>query len=341
MVINFGSQDRAEREIKAMNIKIGYPNEAGTLRLANPSPSINFGLLGEQVSNIRGNKAILRGVNYANIRIGQMQPNELVEFEQLIIDFAEMKEMGADFVRLYYDSNWTDEQIQMLDELARTDNLRLMILVWVNYNTDFTNETTRRNIVSNFVTICQRLEQHTSICAIGISSENNLYTQNKRELYSLVNESIRQAKTVNNNVKYYHSSAEFADVVANDNVMPDVDWHGVTCYRTTQNAINAINTQYTSNKPLIITEYGVNTLDNTESTQATELVNQSNWFANLDKVIAITLFQWVDGWHKSGNPSVQDNHREEHWGITHNISTTQSRNKKQAYQAIKNNWNNI
>jgi len=47
------------------------------------------------------------------------------------------------------------------------------------------------------------------------------------------------------------------------------------------------------------------------------------------KVAGVVVFQWADGWHKAGDPSFQDDHIEEHWGIVDGF-----RNKKPGYHAV-------
>lgn len=47
------------------------------------------------------------------------------------------------------------------------------------------------------------------------------------------------------------------------------------------------------------------------------------------KVAGVVIFQWADGWNKAGNPLIQDNHIEEHWGIVDAF-----RNKKSGYNTV-------
>lgn len=68
------------------------------------------------------------------------------------------------------------------------------------------------------------------------------------------------------------------------------------------------------NKPVYISECGYSTFDVKNIEDQAKIIKKQLKAAK-NKLAGITVFEWADEWWKAGQPTVHDNHIEEHWGI--------------------------
>ncbi len=86
-------------------------------------------------------------------------------------------------------------------------------------------------------------------------------------------------------------------------------------------------------KPVIITETGFSTFvkkDSQDKALSTQIKSAE------DDLAGIVIFEWTDEWWKGGNPSVQDKHIEEYWGIL-----TWDRKPKPGFETVSKLFNSI
>jgi len=121
---------------------------------------------------------------------------------------------------------------------------------------------------------------------------------------------------------------DFLDVISFNAFLGISDWFdGKFDLKLAKNQINKIErtASLEHKKPGLILESGYSTYCKRYS-QGKVIETQIKVADS--KVAGIVIFQWADGWEKAGNPLVQDDHIEEHWGIMDAY-----RNKKSGYRA--------
>ena len=122
---------------------------------------------------------------------------------------------------------------------------------------------------------------------------------------------------------------DFLDVISFNAFLGISDWfEGKFDLKLAKSQINKIEriASLKHKKPGLVLETGYSTYCKRYS-QGKVLETQIKVAGS--KVAGVVIFQWADGWDKAGNPLVQDNHIEEHWGIV-----DASRNKKSGYKTI-------
>lgn len=123
--------------------------------------------------------------------------------------------------------------------------------------------------------------------------------------------------------------ADFLDVVGFNAFLGITDWfNGKFRLKKAKEQIKEIEsmTSFGRKKPGLILETGYSTY--CQAHRQGKVIDAQIKVAG-SKVAGVVIFQWADGWHKAGNPKIQDNHIEEHWGIVDAF-----RNKKDGYNAV-------
>ncbi len=87
------------------------------------------------------------------------------------------------------------------------------------------------------------------------------------------------------------------------------------------------------NKPVYIAETGYSTFCRSERQ---DKIIREQIVACGDELPGVIIFEWADEWWKAGNPAVQDNNIEEHWGITDAY-----RKPKPGYEAVSEMFKSI
>ncbi|GAB4146168.1 MAG: hypothetical protein OHK0017_06370 [Patescibacteria group bacterium] len=313
---------------------------------------------------------LYRGYNYNNIKICDADFSWSKYPAQFQIDMGDIKSGGANFIRLYYQPGMDKTVLDQHMTMAQQNGLKIMMLFWVNYNQDYSKASGKDNrtkVINDYVSAVQNIKDYSTVAAIGFGSENNYFlgpNTSKDDWFSLVNEATRAAKLTGATQKFYTSNGEIGDLVKYQKMMPSLDWFGATIYRPDRQAILAINQQYSRvNKPLLITEYGKDSLTYNQEDQEGQskiLLEFTEAFESLDKIVGVTIFQYEDNWNKIGDPCIQDNGHfaqlgsisanadrldgimsEEWLGVTKQINRDQTmpRPKKQAFYTILRYWN--
>ena len=124
---------------------------------------------------------------------------------------------------------------------------------------------------------------------------------------------------------------DFLDVISFNAFLGISDWfEGKFDLKLAKSQINKIERVacLQHKKPALILETGYSTYCK-RHTQGKVLETQIKVAGS--KVAGVVIFQWADGWEKAGNPLIQDDHIEEHWGIVDG-----SRKEKSGYKAVSN-----
>ncbi|MFA5147740.1 MAG: glycoside hydrolase family 2 TIM barrel-domain containing protein [Candidatus Omnitrophota bacterium] len=134
-------------------------------------------------------------------------------------------------------------------------------------------------------------------------------------------------------VKGYDLGFDFLDVIGCNAYIGGhgFNWRGHDEAVKSVKEMKAISRKY--KKPVIITETGYSTFVK-KDTQDKALNTQIK--SAEDDLAGIVIFEWTDEWWKGGNPSVQDKHIEEYWGIL-----TWDRKPKAGFETVSKLFNSI
>jgi hypothetical protein len=128
------------------------------------------------------------------------------------------------------------------------------------------------------------------------------------------------------NVEGYNLGFDFLDVIGCNAYIGGhgFGWGGAPLASKVVNQMADISKKF--DKPVIITETGFSTfVKKAKQDDAIEVQIK----AVGEKLTGIVIFEWIDEWWKGGNPSVQDKHIEEYWGIL-----TWDRKPKPGYEVV-------
>jgi hypothetical protein len=134
-------------------------------------------------------------------------------------------------------------------------------------------------------------------------------------------------------VKGYDIGFDFLDVIGCNAYIGGhgFSWRGRDEAVQSVNEMKEISKKY--KKPVFITETGFSTFvkkDSQDKALDTQIRSAE------DDLAGIVIFEWTDEWWKGGNPSVQDKHIEEYWGIL-----TWDRKPKPGFETVSRLFNSI
>jgi len=134
-------------------------------------------------------------------------------------------------------------------------------------------------------------------------------------------------------VKGYDLGFDFLDVIGCNAYIGGhgFNWRGKEEAVKSVKEMKEISRKY--KKPVIITETGFSTFVKKDSQD--KALNTQIRSAE-DDLAGIVIFEWTDEWWKGGNPSVQDKHIEEYWGIL-----TWDRKPKPGFGTVSKLFNSI
>jgi len=266
-----------------------------------------------------GEKTTLRGVSY-----GPFPPNSegapFPEPDRLAADLAHIRELGFGTVRLY------DLPTPALLQAASAAGLRLIIgIPWTDH-VDFLRSRARRSeIIAAVRAAVTRLHSHPAVAAflIGNEIEKTLVRwMGPRRVQSFLERLITEARAIAPNQLF-----SYATYPSTEYLIPrNADFLAMNVYLE-QRADFAAYLQrlhhLAGNKPLLITEFGLDTARHSEAQQSETLA----WFHEecARAAIAGTVwFSYTDEWHRGGQPVT-----DWHFGLTKS-----DRQDKQAAQAL-------
>lgn len=269
-------------------------------------------------------KGAAYALNYPKVKHYSQIPKEVIEK-----DFQLMEEAGINTIRTY----------RLLPDfiLDLSERHNIMVIENVVYPgdwTDFNSAIELERLKSIAVRNVERHKDRKCILAWDIWNDAPFtfgkqgdsirrYGEEKvnaffKEIYKAIKEVDPYHPITGSNLTYREESinlgAGFLDILAYNVYVGIYDWlDGKFSYenaKETAQKFKEISLKY--NKPVIIAETGYSSCLEA-STQGEAIQGQVK--AVEDNLAGIIIFEWADEWDKAGDPSRQNNHIEEHWGI--------------------------
>ena len=272
-----------------------------------------------------------------------------------------LKYMNANTIRTYSTPGKT-----MLTKMA-AQNIRVISGFWVNTDLDLALTSVRQQVKDDFAKMVVDLKDNPGVLMWNLGNEQNYQNGNNAYWYTLCQELAVVAYEIEGE-KYHPVCISNGNIYNIGDVSKNADDASLTYIDLWATNIYELNLtpqfvtyKSKSNKPLVITEYGIDALDNRikqeyETTQA--VVDSMNWsqiLAASEFVVGATVFEYTDEWWKAGDPNSHDYggyetgahpdgySNEEWWGL---IAITPDTNgdgydewrPRQVYYMFKRNW---
>jgi beta-glucuronidase len=262
--------------------------------------------------------------------------NKQDEDEPRVGDFQLMKEMGANTIRIYHHATNKELLRKGYKEqglLVLQGDLLGMYCVgsgasWEE-GTDYTDEEQKKNMLESVKKMVEDFKDEPYVCMWVLGNENNYggvfghvggvgnAAQVPKEYYAFVNRAAKLIKSIDTTrpVAICNGDFGFMDVFAEQ--CPDVDVFGINAYRGKHGFGRGIwnSARKLIDRPVLIMEYGcpayhegipleVGAREQAEYNEGCweDIVHNSYRGHGAGTAIGGVLFQWVDGWWKSGQP---------------------------------------
>ena len=302
---------------------------------------------------VDGRKFIAKGVGYQPIPIGktaESEPDKHEMFDNIKIrerDFPLLRNMNANTIRTWSEvlsKSW-------LDDLYNNGTKPIFVLMgfWINCHEDYSSEKVREYYRVKFRDYINKFKDHPAVLGWLLGNENNLgYCSSPDyidDFYSLCNELAEIAYEIEG--ESYHPVGIVngdllnigVEVMNSDDVFLNyIDFWGINVYPGASFGEWFEDYKLLSGKPLMITEYGIDALNNDtkmeyEETHAEWILRQWHEIDQESIVIGSTLMAYSDEWWKAGNLSSHDfggyktdKHpdgfsNEEWWGVMRTVET--------------------
>jgi len=299
----------------------------------------------------------VKGAAYSITPIGNKSINSTLEDRSI----QYLKYLNANTVRTYSTPSKT-----MLTKMA-AQNIRVIAGFWVETTYDLSQPDIRQKVKDDFAKMVIDLKDNPGVLMWNLGNEQNYVNGNNANWYSLCQELAIVAYQIEGE-KYHPVCANNGNIYnignasmkADDASLTYVDLWATNIYEL--NLTPRFETYRTkTNKPLVITEFGIDALDNRtkveyEATQA--IIDSLNWSQIItasDILLGATVFEYTDEWWKAGDAQSHDfggyatgahpdgYSNEEWWGI---ISVTPDQNNdgydewrpRQVYYMFQRNW---
>ena len=316
---------------KTYNLPVVKPMSTGMVRISNKKIETDFDRDGTY------QEFIVKGVAFSPMPIGG-KPLTKEIYDRSILW---LKNLNANTVRTY---SGVDKYFLLH---AAENNIRVIVSFWVNLDLDLSLPAVRQKIVDDFGAMVFDLKDYPGVLLWNIGNEQNISPTpnngNSPYWYSLTQEMAIAAYKAEgekyhpiciNNLNLYNIGS--VGMNANDDALTYIDLWASNAYE--QNFTSFFTTYRTkSSKPIVITEFGIDALNNVSKTlqeEAQAYFDSTNWVqirsAN-DVCVGGTVFEFTDEWWKAGDPNNHDfggyatgSHpdgysNEEWWGI---VATT-------------------
>jgi beta-galactosidase/beta-glucuronidase len=344
---------------------------------------------------VNGRPFIVRGIGYAPTPVGddtEAHPpygDYFTSAHSAIFnrDLPLLRQMGANTVRLWgwtYDADHSD-----FLEAAHTNGIRpiyVIVSYWLDPSRDISKPETREEITAEFTQMVAIHKEYPAVLMWAIGNELNAPWMfgNDSELFSLIDE-MAEAAHIEEGVDHHPVTTPLADVdlintIANrDPEVPNLDLWSIQVYRGSSFGSLFANYAAVSDKPLVITEYGIDGYDD-QNREEYERVGvpyqaiyaESLWneiVANSDVCSGGSIMAYSDEWWKGKHGPTDSSHplcpdadpyyhsscgytndahpdgyaNEEWWGIMRTIDNGTSPDIMQpraAYYALQSLWMN-
>jgi hypothetical protein len=314
----------------------------------------------------------VKGVGYQPIPIGKTA--ESTEDRQEMYknkdirerDFPLLRNMNANSIRTWSEvlsKSWLDDLFN-----NGTKSIDVLMGFWINCHENYGDQTIRQKYINKFSEYVNEYKDHPAVLAWLLGNENNLsYCSSPDyidDFYSLCNELGQIAFEIEGD-EYHPVGIVNGDLWnigveamnSDDDFLIYIDFWGINVYPGESFGSWFEEYKLLSGKPLLITEYGIDALDNSKETEYQEthaewVLNQWHEIDQADVTIGSTLMEYSDEWWKAGNPSLHDNggypterhpdgySNEEWWGVMRTIPEGQvdKMEKRQVYYDLQKVW---
>ncbi|MEW6509849.1 MAG: carboxypeptidase regulatory-like domain-containing protein [Bacteroidota bacterium] len=218
-----------------------------------------------------------------------------------------LSQMHANTIRTY-----SGADLGLLD-VAVQNNVRVIVGFWVDLNADLSNPAVRQQVKEQFGTMVIELKDSPAVLLWNLGNEQNYGNGNSPYWYTLVQELAIVAYQTEG--AGYHpvcaSNGAFTNIGdaalnADDASLTYMDLWGSNAYAYDLAAgVNGIRAK--TAKPIVLTEWGIDALDNRTRTEYEDVQAQfdsTNWAQILavgDVCVGGTVFEFLDEWWKAGN----------------------------------------
>ncbi|MEM9159764.1 MAG: hypothetical protein AAGB46_12025, partial [Verrucomicrobiota bacterium] len=324
---------------------------------------------------VNGEEFFVRGVCYQPTPIGEDASQDppygdyfTSDYRKLYErDIVQMRDMGANVVRIYgWDS--TKGHNHFLDTLFNDGErpIRVLLNLWIDPETDWQDSSQVDAIADRYVKIAQNVGNHPAVLGYLISNETNAYYGNgeKPSFWKAINQVAKALKTeAPDRLVSVAITDALAQVDRFDQAMSHIDAWSIQVYRGL--TLGNFYEEYAavSEKPLLVTEFGLDAFDSNAQAPypengkfVAEIVGKMIIEMERQKAICSggCIFEFGDEWWKSkGSASVQDPGgipnggypdkmlNEEWWGIFAVIDDNSGLNKiqpRELFFTLKRLW---
>ncbi|MFA6420077.1 MAG: glycoside hydrolase family 2 TIM barrel-domain containing protein, partial [archaeon] len=278
---------------------------------------------------VDGNQFTVKAVGYAPTPIGNSPDygyDVTIHSDLRARDFPLIRAMNANSIRTWGKVNSASFLTDAWNN--GVSPIRIIMGYWMGPEKDYQNVVTRQAILTDFNNYVKLYKNYPAVLVWAIGNEENYFygsssSQKHAAYFSLVNEMAKNAYLIEGDS--YHPvvavslemPGQFNSVGSSvggsdDQSIPFVDIWGLNNYPglTFGDWFNLFSTK--TEKPLLITEYGIDAFDNNSKTEYE--ITQANWIkAEWREIeasaytIGGSLMEYCDEWWKSGGASQQDN----------------------------------
>jgi exo-beta-1,3-glucanase (GH17 family) len=288
---------------------------------------------------------IIKGICYHPVPKGS---ENYRDFDNLTQDLELMTEAGINTIRVY-------EPIDDLQVLNQIHDAGIKVIIGFGYDQDGIYD-----IVSGtFINYVKKYKDHNAILMWELGNEYNYHPEwfkgDIKNWYAEMNDAAGLIHEIDSNHPTTTAHGDLPDALAL--IMgTNIDVWGMNVYRWDNPGTIYKEWEKVSNKPMYLSEAGADSYmkitkagyQQGENQQAQADANTKildDVFTNTNIGSGVTLFSFLDGWWKAGNPSIQDTGgsapnssgvpydgapNEEYWGIV-----DIDRNKKITFDVVK------
>lgn len=296
-----------------------------------------------------GERIFLRGVCYQPTPVGE-NPSQAPPYGDYFTanykalyerDILLMREMGCNLIRVY---GWTPgaDHSDFLNLCYNSGDRPILVLInrWINPATNWSDSAAVTQIENDYLAMVPEANQSPVVMGFLLGNETNISHGNgTNSAFWSAHNSIAGAikSAAPDKLVSMPITDAISSVSAYELSMGNLDFWSMQIYRG--ESMGSLFSQFrsASNKPLLITEFGMDAYDarvggefaNNANYPATVVGNLWNEIlANIDVCAGAAVFEWTDEWWKSsGQANVQNNGgftnhafvdqqmNEEWWGI--------------------------
>lgn len=269
---------------------------------------------------VNGEKFTAKGVGYQPIPIGMTatsiyQKQTMYDDRRITArDFPLLRKMNANTIRV-----WGEVLNESFLDDAYNDGIDPIYVVmgfWIECNEIYYGVDIRKKYIGNFTEYVKKYKDHPAVLMWAIGNENNLdYCSNQAWVnyfytlgndlakisYSLEGENYHPVGIVNGDL----GSLGLTSMKSSDEILNHIDYWGINVYPGRSFGDWFDNYNMLSGKPLLITEYGIDALNNTnqqeyEPVHSEWVIRQWREINSAESVIGSTVMAYSDEWWKAG-----------------------------------------